>query len=658
MQSFEIGLSGINAARKALDTIGNNIANAATEGYHRQRVELAPSTPTFDGRISWGGGVDVMAISRSIDSFVEKEIISQNGTSGQITQELTTLNTIQSTFGELSGGGSLSQAINAFFNACQDLAAHPSESTYQRQLITSAQSMANQFQTIGTSLEDMADRIVSLVDETVTRINELATAIAALNDKIQKSEIGGSTSNNLRDQRDQQITELSKLITIQTRQQDRGMVDVTTCGIPLVMGTEVTGLQTGSMGDAGVGIGGEAASLFRTAEGGTLGGLLSVENDLLPNVQDQFDTLAASIIRQFNSYHVQGVGSEGSFSDLTGWNVNGDAHLEDLDLGITDGNLNIRVTNTATGAVSRVTVAVDASIDTLQTIAARIDSATGLNASVLSDRLHIGADAGYEFDFLPASLPEPDTRTFATPAEAPSIAVSGIYTGDANDTLTFRVQATSGSGSVGNGAWSIAVTNQDGDPVTQLEVGSAYVSGTTLVVSNGLKISLGTGSLSDGDTFTIKALADTDTSGLLAAVGVNAFFSGTSAQSMAVLSVFDNEPGRLATSLGSDHSDNVNAKRLAGLTDEALEDLSGRTISDYYNRLVTTLGQDISTKKMRQDNTEAMLQDLQSRQSETSGVDVNDEAAQILMYEQMYQAMAKFMNSVQTTTDTLMSLLD
>ncbi len=255
MQSFEIGLSGINAARKALDTIGNNIANAATAGYHRQRVELAPATPTFDGRLSWGGGVDVMGISRSIDAFVEREIINQNGTSGQITEELTTLTTIQSTFGELSGNGSLSQAINAFFNACQDLAAHPSESTYQRQLITSAQSMASQFQTIGTSLEDMADRIITLVDETVTRINELATAIATLNDKIQKSEIGGSTSNNLRDQRDQQITELSKLVAIQTRQQDHGMVDVTACGIPLVMGTEVTGLETGSIGEDAVGVG-------------------------------------------------------------------------------------------------------------------------------------------------------------------------------------------------------------------------------------------------------------------------------------------------------------------------------------------------------------------------------------------------------------------
>ena len=77
---------------------------------------------------------------------------------------------------------------------------------------------------------------------------------------------------------------------------------------------------------------------------------------------------------------------------------------------------------------------------------------------MLSDRLHIGADAGYEFDFLPASLPEPDSTTFATPADAPAVAVSGIYTGDVNDTLTFKVQATSGSGSVGNGAWSIAVT--------------------------------------------------------------------------------------------------------------------------------------------------------------------------------------------------------
>jgi flagellar hook-associated protein 1 FlgK len=654
MQSFEIGLTGLHAARKSLDTIGNNIANAATDGYHRQRTELVPAISTYDGHISWGGGVDVAAVSRAIDTLLEEEILNQNGLSGQSSEELTVLQTIENTFGELPGDGRLSQAFDQFFNALQDLSAHPSETVYQRQVVTSAQALANQFQTIGTSLADMAERIDLQVDETVTRINELAAEIASLNEQIQHSEVVGSPANNLRDERDQQIYELSKLVPLVTRQQDYGVVDVSVGGIPLVIGSDITKIETGLIDADTLGIGVGGTTVYRTMEGGKLGGLLSLRNEILTEIQDEFDTLARTIIRTFNDYHVQGVGSEGAFSDLTGWNVDSDVPLEALGLDITDGKLYVRVTNTDTGEVSRAEVEVDASVDTLETLASKIDALAGVNASVLSSKLHIGADKGYEFDFLPASLPEPDETDFAVPAGAPDITVSGIYTGDANDVLTFTVQ---GGGSTGNGDWSIVVTNQDGDTVTTLDVGSGYVAGETVDLGNGIKVALGVGDLADGDTFTVEALADTDTSGVLAAVGLNTFFSGTDAQTMAVLSGFDDSPGRVATALGSDYADNTNVARLSGLKNEVLDDLNGQTISNYYDILVTTVGQDITLTKMRQDNIEAMLQDLMDRRSEASGVDINDESAKILIFEQMYQAMARFMNSVQTTTETLLNLL-
>ena len=659
MQSFEIGLSGLDAAQKALNTIGNNLANAATEGYHRETVQLAPARPTSDGRLSWGTGVDVQSVTRSIDTLVEAEILGQNGVSGQNAEELSVLQNIESTFGDLTSDSSLSHSIDEFFNALQDLSAHPSESTYQRQFITAAQSMANQFKTIGASLDDMSKRVDLQVDEAVTQVNALAAEIATLNEKIQNSEIGGSVANNLRDLRDQQISKLSQLVAVQTRQQDHGMVNVTAGGIALVIGADVTELETGQVNADTLGIGTVGSSTHKTLEGGKLGGLLSVKNDILTGIQDQLDTLAGTLVHQFNAYHVQGIGSAGSFSDLTGWNVDNTSPLEDL--GVTDGTLNIRVTNTGTGQVQRVQIAVDASADTLEDIATRISAVTlqdstttPLNASVLSGRLHIGADSGYQFDFLPAPLPEPDSTHFAVSADAPSIAVSGIFTGAENDTLTFTV---SGSGSVGNGDLSITVTNQEHDPITVLNVGSGYMAGKTLDLGNGIKISLGVGDLSAGDTFTVKALADTDMSGLLAAVGVNAFFSGSGAEDMAVLSGFDDSPGRVATALGSDHADNTNVKHMTSLQDKALDDLGGLTIGNYYNTLVTTIGQDITTTQGRQDNVEAMLQNLKTRQSDASGVDVNDQAAQILMYEQMYQAMGKFINSVQTSMDTLMSLV-
>jgi len=653
MQNYSIATSGLDAAQKALDIIGNNIANAATDGYHRQRINLSPAYSSQVGSVLLGGGVNVASITRIIDTFLELEILHQQSSSQQISQELVTLQTIENAFGELSSGSSLSVIIDEFFNALQDLCAHPSEIIWQNQAVTAGQNLAGQFRTLGEFLARLETQITLEAQNSIERINTLINQIAELNGNIERAEIGGGQANNLRDQRDQRITELSELIGIETQHREYGVVDVSIAGIPVVAGTSITHLEVGLTENQKLSISPAGAQNYTTnVQGGRLGGLLSLKNELITEIHNDLEALARSIIQQVNQYHVQGVGSEGSFSELTGWRMTSES-LADFDPPVNDGKIYIRVINTSTGQITRHEININASTDSLSTIATAITAITGLSASVDSSKLHIQADTNYKFDFVPAVLPTP-TASNLTGASPPTISVSGIYQGSENQTFTFTVI---GSGQVGNGSLQLEVKNGAGEVVTALNIGAGYAAADMLDIGNGIKISLSTGDLNAADTFQVDAFANTDTSGLLAAVGINTFFSGSSATDMAVCSNLINSPSRIATALSAELTDNANALRLAGLRDQAIGSLNGMTPGEFYHQLIANLGQQISIKQMRQDNIEIMVQNLASKQSEISGVNINDEAAQILIFEQMFQAIAKYLTTVQSSILTIMEII-
>jgi flagellar hook-associated protein 1 FlgK len=664
MSNFDIGLSGLSAAQRALDVIGNNIANAATEGYHRQRIELTPAYASQSGPAMIGGGVDVAGVGRIINTLLEDEILRQQSSQEQVSRELTTMKTIESAFGELSTeSGGLNAAIDNFFNALQELSVHPGESIWQNKALTAAETMASQFRTLGDFLTTMESQIQLEAENTVEQINTLTTQIAELNGNIERMEIGGGQVSNLRDQRDQRVTELSKLIGVQTVSRENGVVDVVAGGIPVVMGTFVTELEVGlnEAGKLGVGVAG-TYNYNTDLQGGQLGGLLSLKNELVSNVNNDLNDLASSLIQQVNQYHIQGVGAEGSFDELTGWAMTSQS-LADFEPPITDGNIYIRCIYTdADGeqTITRRSIDVDASSDTLATIAGKINAAfhddgDHLTASVDSSKLHIVADTNYKFDFLPAVLPLPNPDTLnLTGTSVPAVSVSGVYNGTENQTFKFTVI---GTGLVGNGELELKVENGAGKEVTTFNIGSGYAAGDKLDLGNGIKVTIGTGDLNDQDSFEVDAFGSTDTSGVLAAAGINTIFSGSDASTITVSSDIADNPGRIATALGADMTDNTNVFRLAGLKDQNISDLKDRTLGDFYRQIITDVGQEISIKQMRQENVQAMVRNLSDQQSQISGVNINDEAAQMMVFQQMFQAMAKYINTVQTSMSSLMDIL-
>ena len=656
MTGFSIGISGLSAAQKALEVIGNNIANAATEGYHRQRVELSPAYFSHVGSVLVGGGVEIEGITRIIDNLLEREILRQGSLLEEVSQELTMLQSVESAFGELSTEeGGLNAALDRFFNALQDISLHPGEAVWQNQVISAAEVLASQFRMLGDFLTRLENQIGLEAENAVGEVNTLINQIAELNGEIERLEITGGEANNLRDKRDQYITELSKYIGVETVAREYGVVDVSAAGIGVVVGSSCIELETGlnSEGKLGITVAG-AYNYITELEGGRLGGFLSLRNELVSEIHVELDDLASAVIQKINQYHVQGVGSEGSFTELTGWTMASE-NLSDFEAPITDGKIYIRVIDTSTGEITRNEIDIDVSTDTLSSMASDISSITGLTASVVSSKLQITADSNYEFDFLGAVLPEPVASTL-TGGSPPTISVSGIYTGTSNDTFRFTV---SGAGSVGNGTLQLEVRDGGGagDVIATLNIGAGYAAGDELDVGNGIKISLSTGDFGAGDNFDVDAFFSTDTSGFLSAVGLNTFFSGSSASDISVCSDIVASPGRLATALGGDMTDNANALRLCGLRDEALSSLDLLTPGEFYRRLVTNLGQEVSVKQMRQESIMAVVQSLSDQQSEISGVDINNEAANLLVFEQMFQAMAKYISTVQTSISTIMEML-
>jgi len=669
MGNYEIGLSGLDAAQKALDVIGNNIANAATEGYHRQRVDLNPTDDVYTNGAYIGQGVEFEGITRLVDSFLDGQIVNQESTMAQISRELEALRTMESSFGELSTDG-LSTAMDNFFGALHELAANPTDKNYQYPVISTAQSLVNQLRSLGTTVGDLETQVYEEAQSTVESINSLAAQIAELNGNIRTMGVAGNDANNMCDQRDQLITELARLTGITTVDMEYGVVNIRVGEASLVAGSNSFELELGLVVNGSnydFGISPAGAGVYNTQlSGGKLGGLISLNNEILREVGTKLDTLAKTIVFEVNKLHVQGVGASGSFETLTGWTMS-DQDLSDFDPPLVDGQtLYVRVTY-PDGSVVQEPITVDASVggDTLTTMAAKFAAITGLSGSqVSSGQLQIVADAGYAFDFLggvPAGPPAAGADNTMT-GNVPEIQISGLYTGSTNKTnYTFTVV---GNGTVGSGTVSVSVNDGSG-VVATINVGDGYVPGTVVNVHDGIKISFdvsgsSAGDLNDGELFRIRALANSDASGFLAATGMNCFFSGTDSTSIAVTDYVGNSVNgadriAVAGSVGMD--DSANAVAMASLGDSSISDLGGVTLKKYYRDIATDVGEQISLGQVRRDTASGVWRSLTKQRDEISGVDMNDEAAKMLMFERMFQAMAKYINTISTSLDTVMQLI-
>lgn len=653
MSNYDIGLSGLQLAQRAMDLIGSNVANATTPGYHRQELLTAPIT-FGQSAAATVAGVRVTGTRRDVDTLLERELIRQQTNLGLADQKLSVLQTVESALGDVGSGTGLGAALDTFFQALTQLPGQPQNLALQEQVIWAGDGLAKEFANLSSFLETTQRQMQTQAANLVDQINTLARRIAEGNMQVARASTVGTGVNIATDNRDQAISELSRLVDVDVTEDPNfpGVRNVALGGTLLVLGGKSVTMESGLTDGGMLGISPAGADTWITRlQGGSLGAVLGLANQDLPSLADKLDTLANDLITGINRLHVQGVGSSGSFSELTGTPA-ADGTLDSWGAGVTAGTIQVRVIDKTTGQVTRTAIAVDPATDTLASMAGKFSAVTHLTASVTDSSLHLEADSGYAFDFVPALDSQPAQSTLTGTA---SPTISGTYTGTENRVYTCTVE---GTGQVGiTDGLSVAVRDGSGALVKTLRVGGGYAADDGLEIADGIRVSLGTGTLKNGETFTVEALADTDTSGFLAAAGINTFFEGTGAGTIAVRQEIVQDPGLLAVSTGPLLTDGANAERMAALGSEGRAGLGGDAPAEYYQQLVTRVGQMVSAQKATQTGVNSVIQQITLQQEAASGVDINDQAATLMTYERMYQAMAKFISTLDKTMSYLMEAI-
>ena len=641
--NFSIGLSGLRVAQQAIELIGTNIANAGTEGYHRQEPTITSQVlgSQQEGTIA---GAKIDGVSRSYDLLLESKILSETPLQGELAQELEALEAVEGYLAEPAEGG-LTTALTDFFAALRDLAAEPHSQPARQQLVLAAETMAGQFQSFAQFLSDLDGHIVTQAQTYAQEVNDLTARVAELNTQIESMELVGRNANLLKDQRDQALADLADLMGIRTRSRgDRpGVVDVSAFDSSIVVAGSSNRIETALTDDGKLSVRIEGVYQNHTSgDGGRLGGLLTLKNELLADLRDGLDALAAEIVQQVNQYHVHGVGTYGSFTELTGFVRQSDTTLESWNAGVSDGTVHLRLID-ADGEIEHYSFDVDADADTLATIRDKINAlpTADLEAEIAAGQLILRGLNDHKFDFLPTALVD-DAGLTGSP---PTVRTSGSYTGEADETYTATVVHPAGAGNAGevgvtNGL-QLEVTDSSGAVVARLDVGAGYAAGDRLTLAAGVEIALTPGELNHGESFEIEALTNHDETGLLVAAGLNVLLRGTGAADVAVDDAIVADPTRIATANDEEMLGNLNALRMAEVGETKLAALGRMDPSEYLRETITALGQNIAVRQSRKESIDAVLQQLGNQRDNFSGVDINDEAAKLLIFERMFQAAAK-----------------
>jgi flagellar hook-associated protein 1 len=313
---------------------------------------------------------------------------------------------------------------------------------------------------------------------------------------------------------------------------------------------------------------------------------------------------------------------------------------------ITNGSLYVNITNDSTGEITKTSISI-ASDETLNSLTAKLDGITNLNASVSNNLLTITSDSGFKYSFTKTLDNNPGN--IGTSA----VSLSGNYSGNDNDIYTLNVQ-DAGAGSIGTGSAVIRVTDAAGTVIADLDVGSSYTVGGVLQIADDVSISFGSGAIVVNQQLTFDVTNDPDTSNMLTALGINTFFTGKDASTIAVTQYIKDDVTRIAAATTDSQGDNTNALRLINLQNTA--STNNETFSDFLHSTVAQLGTETAEKASEKDSFNALLTNLENRRQEVSGVSIEDEMINIIRFQQAFQASARFISVVDELGNILMNI--
>lgn len=638
--NLNIGLTALTAQQAAVQTTGHNISNATTPGYSRQRVDLQAIRGQRFGNTFLGRGVAAGSVRRILDTSLEARLRDSTSQLGAANMRSGTFSRLEALFNDVNGSG-LSSSLDSFFVAAETLAARPADAAARGSLIEEGKALAEAFRQVATNIVADRDSLNQQVRAGVDEVNRLAGEIARLNRDIVASEGGGisaASANDLRDRRGALLRELAQKVSIRTVETSTGAMNVLAGSEFLVLEGTSASVTTVAETDRGsrVDVPAFAATGTKMAlGGGELAGLIeSIKRDL-PAFLDDLNDLARGVMYEVNKVQSAGTGLV-RFGSLVSNNA-------------TPAGVPLSTAGTVTGTPAGTTVrAADLA-------GYPDDTFNGLEVVVRT-----GANAGQRrkvLDFDGATGTMLLDRAFDTPFSA----------GDAFDVtaLPFAVK---------DGSFDLRVTNETTGAVTTFNIEidldkSLPLPSDSTLASVAAEINAEAGSLvtasvtADGrlqitsNSPTTRFNFAGDTSGFLAEIGLNSFFSGRDALTIAVDSQLAADPARLSAGFTNAANDNGAAQAFAAIRN-AKSLLEGTaSVEDFYRGLASALGTKTAEAADRAESQGYLEAQLEAERERLSGVNLDEEAVNLLTHQRAYQAAARFISTVDTLLDTLINQL-
>ncbi len=634
---FGVSVSALNSAQLGLSTAEHNIANANTPGYNRQVTVQAARSAQLLGAGYVGQGSDVSSINRIYDQFLSAQVVQEQGTSAQLNSYYSQIQQVNNMLADPTAG--LSPALQDFFSAVSGVSNAPESIPARQALLSNAQALVSRFQSMNQRLTDVNNGINGQIKNSVTTINSYAKQIAALNKNIvtAMAQSGGKPPNDLLDQRDQLLLQMNQEVKTNVVKQDDGSINLSIGnGQLLVVGSQAFSLQAAtSLTDPTkieVAYGVSGGNIIRmqqsTIQGGNLGGLLSFRSQTLDAAQNSLGLVATGLAGTFNQQHQLG-------QDLNGV-LGGDFFIQPVPV------VNKNAANNGDAVISANISSYSALTGSDYVL--KFNGGTSYTLTRLSDNTVTNFPAG-----LPQTV---DGLTLGLASGTP---ITG-------DNLLIRPTA--------NGALSIGVAISD---TAKIAAAAPMRTNATLTNNGTGKISAGSvdtpldPKLQDDVTITFVdathyTVTDNTTATTLVGlpgapynpnIGAALSFNGWTAQltgAPVANDTFTVGPNNSAS------SDNRNALLLNGL--QTQNTLLGGTASyqGVYGQLVAQVGSKTRELQVTSKAQDAMLQQTIQAQQAISGVNLDEEAANLLRYQRAYQAAGKAMQIASTLFDTLLGL--
>ncbi len=623
MSLLNVGARALLANQLALQTTGNNIANANTVGYSRQTAVMSQVPGQYTGSGYIGKGVEVSTIERAHSDFLTTQATQAASVSSMDSTRANQLSSLEDIF--TGGASGLGASVTDMLNSLSDVASTPTDITARNVVLTRADEMGARFRDAQSRLDDLQQGVKSQLGNAVTTINSLATRVAALNQQIARAQGGGQAPNDLLDQRDQAMRDLNQQVQTTTVAADDGTMSVFIGSQPLVLGSSAAplSLTTGADGTQALALTrGNASSTIpgETLGGGAVAGLLRFQNTDLAEARNLLGRMATTITSAVNAQHKLGVDLDGN----AGGNFFQPIAVPDaVPATANTGNATVGATVTDPSALAassyQLNFGAGGSLQVTRLSDGKISNFTGpLPVQVDGLTIAVGAgtaNAGDSFTLKPyaaaagqvaTAITSPRALAAANPIEARAgtsntgnVTVSALAPAKADANMTGTVTLTFNAA----GTFDVSGTGT-GNPT-----GVAYTAGQPISF-NGWNLTL-KGTPKPGDTITVQAAT----------------------------------PGYSNLNAG-------NATALLGLRDATVFD--GAPLSDGYASLMATVGVRSQSAQYAAGISNSIATNLETSRTSVSGVNLDEEAANLLKYQQAYQASAKMIQIAQSIFDTLL----